>query len=231
MTDDVIAAVTRLEARQDEESFLAAKSLLEERLAVEESPVLLHWYGYIHEVRGRVAIREAIGWYERAIEADPAYEKAHHQLIAAYAGLRQTHDAVDLYKRRLAEMPGEPAAYRLLASAYLSGGEYEDAGAVVEAGLELAPDDAMLLEQRGSVLAGTGRHDDALATWLAAFERYEDSSISPRFSRVFLLQRLGRLAEAEREWEAIIGWLHDRGFDMDAEWPERELQQLRSRMR
>lgn len=149
-----------------------------------------------------------------------------HQLIAAYAALRQTQDAIDLYKQRLAAAPEDLAEYRCLAHAYLAAGEYEEAGRVVEAGLSVAPD-VGLLEHKGSVLAGQGRPEEALATWQRVFE-LDSERISARYSRVFLLERLGRLTDAAAEWEAIIAWLRERGYDVQAQWPERELARLRA---
>jgi tetratricopeptide (TPR) repeat protein len=216
--------IALLEERQDEESFQEAKRFLEAALAEGEEAGLLLEYGYIHECRGRTAIREAIHWYERALELDPSIERTRHQLIAAYAALRQTQEAIDLYKRRLAAAPEDLAEYRCLADAYLAGGEYEEAGKVVAAGLAVAPD-VGLLEHQGAVLAGQGQSEEALATWQRVFE-LDAERISARYSRAFLLERLGRLTEAAAEWEAIIAWLRERNYEIQAQWPERELARL-----
>jgi predicted RNA polymerase sigma factor len=76
------------------------------------------------------------------------------------------------------------------------------------------------------MLAGTGHPDEALAAWQRALE-LETTSIGPHYSRAFLLERLGRVAEAEAEWEAIIAWSRERGNDLDTEWPQSELARLR----
>jgi tetratricopeptide (TPR) repeat protein len=221
--DTVIAL---LEERQDEETFEEAKRVLDAALAEGESAALLLDYGYIHECRGRAAIREAIRWYERSLELDPTIERTRHQLIQAYAALHETDHAIELYKRRLAEVPNDIAEYRLLAHAHLAAGDYEEAGKVVEAGLELGRD-VGLLEQQGSVLAGQGQSEEALATWERVVE-LDGERISARYSRVFLLERLGRLSDAVAEWETIIAFLHERGYDIQTEWPERELARLRA---
>lgn len=224
MDKDTLIAL--LEERQDDESFQNAKLFLEAALAEGEDARLMLDYGYIHECRGRASIREAIRWYERSLELDPTNEKARHQLIAARASLRETHAAVELYKRRLAESPEDLVEYRCLAHAYLAAGEHEEAGSVVDAGLALAPDDASLLGYRGSVLETRGCEDDALTAWQRAFER-ESDHVDPLYSRAFLLERLGRHEEAAAEWEAIIDWLLERGYEIEAEWPKRERARLR----
>jgi tetratricopeptide (TPR) repeat protein len=218
------ALIALLEERQDEETFEEAKRVLDAALAEGDDARLLRDYGYIHECRGRAAIREAIRWYERSLAFDPASERTRRQLIQAYAALGETHQAIDLYKQRLAAAPDDVVEYRCLAHAYLAAGEYEEAGAVVEAGLELGQD-VGLLEQRGSVLARQGRPDEALATWERVFQ-LDAERISARYSRAFVLERLGRLTDAAREWEMIIACLLERGYDIQAEWPKRELARL-----
>jgi RNA polymerase sigma factor (sigma-70 family) len=93
---------------------------------------------------------------------------------------------------------------------------------------DVAPD-VGLLEHQGSVLAGQGRPEEALAAWQRVFE-LDGERISARYSRVFLLERLGRLEEAEAEWEAIIAWLRERDYEIQAQWPERELTRLRAKI-
>ena len=224
MEKDTLIAL--LEERQDEEAFEEAKRALDAALAEGEDATLLVDYGYIHECRGRASIREAIRWYERSLALDPANERTRHLLIQAYAALGETHRAIELYRQRLAAAPGDIVEYRCLAHAHLAAGEYEEAGNVVEAGLELGQDVA-LLEQQGSVLAGRGHPEEALATWQRVSE-LDGERISARYSRAFLLERLGRLTEAAGEWEMIIAWLHERGYEIQAEWPERELARLRA---
>jgi tetratricopeptide (TPR) repeat protein len=217
--------IALLEERQDEETFEQAKSALDAALAEGEDARLLLDYGYIHECRGRAGIRDAIRWYERSLTLDPTIERTRRQLIQAYAALQETHHAIELYEQRLAAAPDEIAEYRCLAHAYLAAGEYEEAGKVIESGLTLTQD-VDLLEQQGSVLAGQGRQEEALATWERVFE-LDGERISARYSRAFLLERLGRLADAAGEWETVIAWLRERGYDVQAEWPERELARLR----
>jgi tetratricopeptide (TPR) repeat protein len=221
--DTVIAL---LEERQDEETFDAARRVLDAALAEEADASLLLDYGYIHECRGRGGIREAIRWYERSLALDPTIERTRHQLIQAYAALQETGHAIELYKRRLAEAPADITEYRFLAHAYLAAGDYEEAGKVVDAGLELG-EDMDLLEQQGSVLAGQGRPAEALATWERVSE-LDSERVSARYSRAFLLERLGRLTDAAEEWETIIAWLRERGYDVQSEWPERERARLRA---
>ncbi len=219
--------IALLEERRDEQTFQEAKQAIEAALAEGEDPQLLFQYGYIHQSRGWTAFREAVRNYERSLELDPTNEKAHQQLISAYAGLNQVDKAIELYKTRLTAAPESVIEYRFLTTAYLLAGEYEQAERVIEAGLTLAENDPSLLESRGSVLERQGHSEEALTTWKQVFELDPERGVGPRYSRVFLLRRLGRLEEAAAEWEAIIAWLLERGYTIEAEWPKRELDCVR----
>jgi len=220
----------RYEAQADEATYERAARLYEDALAeTPEDPVLLFEYGYLQECRGRAAIRAAVACYERAIDTDPGYEKARNQLIWARAALFETDEAITLYKRRLVDRPEDVAEYRFLAGAFLVARDYEEAGKVVAAGLALAPDDPRLVEQEGDVFAATGRPADALERWRRAAE-LDPGNASPLYSTAFLLEREERLEEAAAAWRSLIAWLRERGYDVQTEWPERELARVEARL-
>jgi tetratricopeptide (TPR) repeat protein len=219
----------RYEATGEERFYEQANSLYEDALAREPGDArLLLEYGYLLECRARYAVRAAITYYQRAVDAEPRWQKAHLQLISALAAVQELDDRVFArYERWIAEDPGEPVGYRLLAFACLRAGDRDRAERTIRAGLLVAPDDAMLIEQQGDLYAATGRLEETLASWRRAFTLApEDYAISMRFSAAFLLERLGRLAEAADEWRFIIGWNEERGQAIHLDWPRRELQRL-----
>lgn len=219
----------RYEAQGDESDFRAALPLYEEALAESPSAQLLHEYGYLLECHGRYAIRKAVAHYERAIELEPDADASHMQLIFARGALLETEAAVALYKRRLAEAPDDVREYRFLARAYLAAHEHAEAATVVDAGLELAPEDALLIEYRGDVRAATGDSEGALQDWRRALELAPEL-ISPAYSSAFLLEREGRIEEAAESWASIVDWLEARDYDLQADWPRRELARLRAQL-
>jgi tetratricopeptide (TPR) repeat protein len=219
----------RYEADGDESVYAEARRIYEQALAADGDARVLLEFGYLQECHGLRAIRAAIGCYERAIDADPHYDKPHWQLIHAMGALGQADKAVDRYQQRLAAAPADLRGHRFLAAAYMSAREYDRAGQVIRAGLELAPDDAKLTELHGDLLKATGHPDDALASWQRASTLGPDN-LSPRYSMAFLLERQGRLAEAAAQWRSIITWCEEHGYAISAEWPRRELQRLETRL-
>ncbi len=114
-----------------------------------------------------------------------------------------------------------------MARAYLAARDYVEAGRVIAAGLALDPDDRLLLEIRGEVRAATGDPEGALADWRRALD--PDRNLGPVYSSAFLLERLGRLEEAEAAWQDIIDWCDSHDAPLTAQWPKRELARLRAR--
>jgi tetratricopeptide (TPR) repeat protein len=218
----------RYEATGDERFYEQARPLYEQALA--DSPGdarLLVEFGYLQDCRGRIALRAAVDCYRRAIAADSTADKAHYQLIVSLAALGELDTVIPWYEEMVTGSPGDPRGYRLLAMARLRAREYEQAAAAIDAGLRVAPDDTLLTEERGDLYAVTGRPDDALACWRRAFELApDDYGISMRFSAAFLLERLGRLAEAAGEWRFIVDWNAERGETIHIDWPRRELRRL-----
>jgi tetratricopeptide (TPR) repeat protein len=218
----------RYEAYGHESDYAEARRLYEQALAEGAADARsLNGFGYLQEGHGRRDLRAAAECYERAIEADPQWPKPHWQLILALSTLGENDRLVERYRQRLDAAPTDPLAHAFLASAYLYARDYDDASEVIRAGLWLAPDDARLTELRGDVSAATGRPHDALADWQRAHVLDPDN-LGSRYSSAFLLERLGRLADAAGEWRFIVVWNEERGYDMTVDWPRRELRRLES---
>jgi hypothetical protein len=84
------------------------------------------------------------------------------------------------------------------------GGEdlYAEAKPKFEAALAATPGDARLLNNYGY------------------------PGISMHYSAAFVLERLGRLAEAAGEWRFIIGWCEGHDALIEATWPRQMLQRI-----
>src|SRR5579862_5896992 len=96
----------RYEAYGDESVYVEARRQYEQALeAGRDDARILTNFGYLQECHGRLSIQAAVECYERAIEADPQYDKPHWQLIAALSELGRADQAVTRYRRRVAEAP------------------------------------------------------------------------------------------------------------------------------
>jgi tetratricopeptide (TPR) repeat protein len=213
--------LARYEARGEPDDFIEAEKAYQTALATGPTPRLLTEYGYLLESRATRLLREAIGYYERAIELDPDLDKPHYQLIWARAKLRDGLDQlIERYRN-----PKDVREHRFLAQAYLAAGRHADAAEVIEAGLNLAPEDPLLLESRGQIAAAAGDTEAALREWRHVGD-VDPDFLGPLYQSAFLLERAGRRAEAIQTWRELIAALESRESTIDAEWPQRELDRL-----
>jgi tetratricopeptide (TPR) repeat protein len=156
---------------------------------------------------------------------DPDAEKVQYQWISAKAALFHHEDVISRYRERAASSPGTVPQLRLLSSACLVARDFEAASEAIDAGLKLAPGDCKLVYDRGEVKKGRGDPDGALADWRLALELCPDD-LGPAYASAFLLERLGRLAEAAESWHHILEHADADGWELTAIWPRRQLQRL-----
>jgi tetratricopeptide (TPR) repeat protein len=222
----------RYECEGGENLYAEAKPLFEEALAATPGDArLLNAYGYLLECHGRRMIRQAAGCYQRAIDADPGWAKPRFQQIGALAALFDASEPIPRYEARLAEHPDDVTSYRLLALAYRHDHDHTSTARVLDAGLERFPNDPGLIEEQGGLYAATRRYDDALACWRrAAGVAPDDYGISMHHSAAFLLERLGRLAEAAAEWRFIVAWCEAHDAGIEALWPRQMLQRIEAEL-
>ena len=215
----------RYEALGGEDEFATAKELFERDLAGQTDALFFRQYGYLLECHGRRAIQRAIKQYERSMTLDPAADKVQYQWIGAMGSVGEADSVVARYRARVAAAPGDVRELRFLSSAYLTARDYDAAADVIEAGLGLAPGDWKFIADRGQVKAARGDTDGALADWRQAHD-LEPADFSTVYASAFLLEEAGRLAEAARCWQQILAHAEAQGWELDAQWPSREIQRL-----
>lgn len=220
------SVLARYEADGSIEAYTEALALYQQAVANDPGNAeLLHHLGYLHELRGRRLLEEAARHYERCIEVAPDWPKGHFQWIQVLASLGMTEKAIERYKREIDAKPDATLGYLCLAACYLKVDQLAEAELVISTALKLAPHDATTRYWAGEVYARLERPDAALEHWHRALA-IDPAVVDARYSMAFLFERLGRLEEAAGQWRAIIDFLKKGGFEIEAEWPKRELARI-----
>lgn len=222
---DKYELVERYEALGDETEFATARELFERELAGQTDPLFFRQYGYLLQCHGRRAIQRAIKQYERSMELDPAADKVQYQWIGAMGSVGEADAVIARYRARVAAAPGDVRELRFLSSAWLTARDYDAAAEVIAAGLELAPGDWKFISDRGVLRAARGDTEGALADWRCAHD-IDPTDFSTIYASAFLLEEVGRLAEAIGSWREILAYSEAQGWELDARWPRQEIHRL-----
>jgi tetratricopeptide (TPR) repeat protein len=144
---------------------------------------------------------EALALTRRATEIDPASALAHNNLGNLYRDKDMLAEAAASYQRALAVDPQYDIAALNLGTLYVHLGRIDEAVAMLRRAIDLAP-------QRGEpyfqlVHASKMTFDDPL---VAEMRRRYDDSATPDSERMFLAFALGRLCDANKQYDEAFGY-------------------------
>lgn len=223
----------------DESVYDEAIALYEQALETEpDNPVLLFEYGILQEFKGIRLLRRAASNFEKGLlsEKDSPYFKCpsiklklNAQIIGVRARLFENDKNIEFYKERIKENPMEISFYYFLTNSYLKADQVHEAKKVAESCSKIFPKDASLHSILGDIYSRLGMMDEALKYWQLSVQ-LDSELIDSRYSMAFFFKRENRLTEAAEQWKEIIKFCHNNGFHIEAEWPEKELADIESKL-
>jgi tetratricopeptide (TPR) repeat protein len=151
----------------------------------------------------RGEVHESLAWFERAVEAAPAYAAAHNNLGSALARLGRHDEAASAYRMALKRRPNYPEALVNLGIALANLGQHDEAIRSFRLAVRQRPEWA-----RGHFYLGNGLV--ALGQWHAALASYrEGHRLAPhdedlRLNLGVALRQTGRLEEAATVLEGLL---------------------------
>jgi len=137
----------------------------------------------------------AIAAFEKALEIDPIFHSAWHNLVIALNNLDRYREAIAACEKVLETDPKVHEAWNLLGNALNGLGQYSEAIAAFEKALEIDPKYHLAWNGLGCTLVGLGRYREAIAAFETALE------IDPKYHYAWnglgnALNGLGRNSEA-----------------------------------
>lgn len=218
----------------NDEVFEEVLSLYEEALKKDPNNLVLkHRYGYIYELKGRRFLKKAASIYEEGVKQSIENindlpiksQMCHGQLIRVRKALGEVEKSVELYKEHIEKNPTNESLYIHLTNSYLTANQLEEAKVTIDAAYKLFPKSSLICCWKGDVYSTIGQIDEGITFLEKALELNEDL-IDARFTLAYLFERQQKLDLAKHQWETIINWLKDKGYNEECEYPERELKRL-----
>ena len=163
--DDLVSRIaSTVLGRIEESDIVAARRLKPESMTAYE----FHLRGLEYQRLGGVTdanLREAMKWFERAIEADPNFARPHAMLTCAWSDLSSfdLHEAIRHVERALELDPNEPEANRIMGSIKMGFNEFEASRHYHEKAMALSPSDAYIKGRSAAFYTFVGEPTRAMA--------------------------------------------------------------------
>jgi adenylate cyclase len=109
-------------------------------------------------------LREAVKWFDRAIEADPNFGRPYAMKICAISGLPNfdMEEGERIMQRALELDPNDPEANRIMGSVQMAKGDFEASRRYHEKAMELSPNDAYIKGRSAAFYTFFGMPERAL---------------------------------------------------------------------
>jgi class 3 adenylate cyclase/TolB-like protein len=196
--DDVVSRVASTVLGRIEESDIAAA-----RRAKPESMTAFdfHLRGLAHHRLGGIVdenLRQAIHWFERAIDADSEFARPRAMWVCARSGLPafDWDDGERRVQRALELDPNDPEANRVMGSILMHGGKFEASRRFHEKAMALSPSDAYIKGRSAAFYNFAGESERALKLLDEAEDLDPFLHVWCVEERVAALYALGRFHEA-----------------------------------
>lgn len=196
--DEMVSRVASTVLGRIEESDIAAA-----RRAKPESMTAFdfHLRGLAHHRLGGIVdenLRQAIYWYERAIDADSEFGRPRAMWVCARSGLPDFDwdDAERRVQNVLELDPNDPDACRVMGSVLMHSGRFDDSRRYHERAMALSPSDAYIKGRSAAFYNFAGEPERALQLLDAAEELDPFLHVWCVEERVATLYALGRFREA-----------------------------------
>ena len=190
------------------------------------------YYGILHRIRAHRDIEKALYYYRRAIaeskdKHDLQWMAAHQTLTNLLVDLGRAEEAVEEQRKWCDAEPDMAWAHVSYSYALDRAGRLDEAWQELEIALRLDLKDMNVLTAAGDLCAKLGRYEEAIVYWDRVSK--DPTSISHLFSKAEMLAKIGKKERAIKQYEEILEWLEDQGYNMELEgaYPRRRIEELK----
>lgn len=190
-------------------------------------------YGTLYRVRAVRDTETALRYFRLAIaegnnNRDQHWMTAHQCVTHLLESTGRLDEAVEEHRAWCEAEPDCAWAYVSYAYALERSGESEQACKAIMKALNIQENDVNVQTMAGDLFAKIGQHETAIAHWDKAFT-LDSCCISCLFSKAEMFAAMGEKEKAIAEYENILVWLEQNGYNMKIEriHPLRRIEQLR----
>lgn len=189
-------------------------------------------YGILHRVRANRETELALYYYRYAIQVgdsnrDIYWMSAHQCITNLLTDLGRTEEAVEEHRKWCEKEPDCAWARVSYAYALDKAGNLAEAWKQIQTALQLEPEDMNVRTAAGDFCAKVGRYQEAIVHWERAYA-LDPEVISCLFSKAEMYVTMGQKEQAVAQYEAILEWLEEHGYDMEIEgvYPKSRIAEL-----
>ncbi len=190
-------------------------------------------YGILHRVRAVRDIETALRYFRLAVSEgnntrDQYWMSAHQCITNLLESTGRLSEAVEECRAWCETEPDSAWAYVSYAYALEKSGKLEQACEAIIKALNIDKNDVNVQTMAGDLFEKAGQHEAAISHWDKAFA-LDSSCISCLFSKAEMFAATGENSKAIAEYENILVWLEQSGYNMKIEGihPRRRIEQLR----
>ncbi len=191
-------------------------------------------YARLHRVRVHKDKELAMYYYKRALEEgkerrDDYWIGAHHELTLYLISLGRAEEAIAKNIKWCEEEPDVTWTHISYAFALEETGQLEEAWKQVEIAFGIDENDNAVLSEAGDICAKQGRYEEAISYWDRIKMSKDDLNISHFYSKAEAYVSLGEKEKAIKQFEEILVWLEEHGFNMELEsvYPLQRIEEIK----
>ncbi|MDE7183163.1 MAG: helix-turn-helix domain-containing protein [Lachnospiraceae bacterium] len=220
-----------------EKDFQKAEAALSEVILHEKATTEDYFnYGLLYQIRFHRDSAIALRYYRKTIEhgnrdRDLFWMAAHQQITNLLESMGRLAEAIAEHKRWRDAEPNCAWAHVAYSYALSKAGHLEAAYAEAMEAFRLDANDCNVLTNAGDLCSKMGKYEDAILYWDKSYT-CDSSQISCLFSKAEMFASIGRTEEAIKQFEEILIWLNDHGYNMELEGahPRRRICELREQL-
>lgn len=183
-------------------------------------------YGLIHQLMIDYCIDKVFFWYDKVLEQgevsdESVYWKTRIQKMKLFSLFGKDEENIKKQQERVEKHPSDSHEWCLLLAAYLFANRYEEAYKKFKHAVSVFPNEWELYIHGGDICKKLKKYDEAFEYWNKA-EELGTEFMDGKYAKAFCFENLEQYDFAYETWSEIAEELKSKGYDVEAQMPEKQ---------